>query len=101
MPPFITFEGDNMKFKFRPNTAIINYDKMVEICTFDENGFFETDNPQIIKYLKNRQLVKVVEEQPESKIETAKPKAFICKYCGHEATNKGALMAHYRIKHPK
>jgi len=51
-----------MKFQYRPNTSIIDYNKLVKICTFDENGFYETDNPKIIKYLtKKARAVKVVE----------------------------------------
>ena len=96
-----------MKFQYKPNCAIIDYDKMVKICTFDENGFFETDNPKLIKRLqKSRKIKQVTEEKPqgapkdEPKKETAE-KVYKCKKCGYTTTNMGELLAHYRTKHPK
>ena len=96
-----------MKFQYRPNCAIIDYDKMVKICTFDENGFFETDNPKLIKRLqKSRKIKQVLEEKPqeapkdEPKKETAE-KVYKCKKCKFTTTNMGELLAHYRIDHPK
>ncbi len=96
-----------MKFQYKPNCAIIDYDKMVRICTFDENGFFETDNPKLIKRLqKSRKIKQVIEEKPQEapkevpKKETAE-KVYTCKKCKFTTTNMGELLAHYRIDHPK
>jgi hypothetical protein len=101
------FRRDNMKFQYKPNCAIIDYDKMVRICTFDENGFFETDNPKLIKRLqKSRKIKQVLEEKPQEvpkevpKKEPAE-KVYTCKKCKFTTTNMGELLAHYRIDHPK
>lgn len=87
-----------MKFQYRPNTSIIDYDKLVKICTFDENGFYETDNPKTIKYLtKKATAVKVVE--PVKK--PTEEKVYKCKKCKFTTPNMGELLAHYRTEHPK
>ncbi len=95
-----------MKFQYRPNTSIIDYNKLVKICTFDENGFYETDNPKIIKYLtKKARAVKVVEpvkkptEEPVKK--PTEEKVYKCKKCKFTTPNMGELLAHYRTEHPK
>lgn len=55
-----------MKFQYKPNVTIVDYDKMINICTFDDNGFYETDNPNKIKYLTTKATsVKVVDEPKE------------------------------------
>ena len=91
-----------MKFQYKPNCAIIDYDKMVKICTFDENGFFETDNPKLIKRLqKSRKIKQVTEEKPKTKPEEEKEKVYKCKKCKFTTTNMGELLAHYRNEHPK
>lgn len=91
-----------MKFQYKPNCAIIDYDKMVKICTFDENGFFETDNPKLIKRLqKSRKIKQVTEEKPKTKPEEVKEKVYKCKKCKFTTTNMGELLAHYRNEHPK
>lgn len=99
-----------MKFQFRPNTTIVDYDKMLNICTFDESGFYETDDPKKIKYLTTKcRGVKVVGETSEEKpnVETSKEKKlpadgfYNCQKCDYKTTNKGKLMAHYRKAHPK
>ena len=96
------FRRDNMKFQYKPNCAIIDYDKMVKICTFDENGFFETDNPKLIKRLqKSRKIKQVTEEKPKTKPEEEKEKVYKCKKCKFTTTNMGELLAHYRNEHPK
>jgi hypothetical protein len=96
------FRRDNMKFQYKPNCAIIDYDKMVKICTFDKDGFFETDNPKLIKRLqKSRKIKQVTEEKPETKPEEAKEKVYKCKKCKFTTTNMGELLAHYRNDHPK
>lgn len=91
-----------MKFQYKPNVTIVDYDKMINICTFDDNGFYETDNPNKIKYLTTKATsVKVVDEpKEEPKKETAE-KVYACKKCKFTTTNMGELLAHYRIDHPK
>ena len=87
-----------MKFQFKPNVTIVDYDRMINICTFDENGFYETDNPNKIKYLTTKATrVKVVKEPKEE----PKEKVYACKKCKFTTTNMGELLAHYRAEHPK
>ena len=87
-----------MKFQYKPNVTIVDYDKMINICTFDDNGFYETDNPNKIKYLTTKATrVKVVEEPKDE----PKEKVYTCKKCKFTTTNMGELLAHYRIDHPK
>jgi hypothetical protein len=102
MPPFL-LGGDIMKFQFRPNTTIVDYDKMLNICTFDESGFYETDDPKKIKYLTKRSAVKVVEESPKEtqKEEKKLPTVYNCKKCDFKTENQGDLLVHYRTNHPK
>jgi hypothetical protein len=107
MPPFL-LGGDDMKFQGKPNLTIVDYKRLVAICTFDENGFFETDDPNKIKYLTTKTTsAKVVEEQPKVTPKEEKPqevpaeKVYKCKKCGYTTTNMGELLAHYRTKHPK
>jgi len=96
-----------VKFQYKPNCAIIDYDKMVRICTFDENGFFETDNPKLIKRLqKSRKIKQVLEEKPQEVLKEVpkkepEEKVYKCKKCKFTTTNMGELLAHYRIDHPK
>ena len=115
MPPFL-LGGDDMKFQGKPNLTIVDYKRLVAICTFDENGFFETDDPNKIKYLTTKTTsAKVVEEQPKVTPKEEKPqevpkevpkketaeKVYKCKKCKFTTTNMGELLAHYRIDHPK
>lgn len=92
-----------MKFQYRPNTCVIDYEKLVKICVFDENGFYETDNPKKIEWLrKHAKGVNVVEEatkKPENKLPT--DEFYNCKKCNFKTDNKGELLAHYRTEHPK
>lgn len=107
MPPFL-LGGDDMKFQGKPNLTIVDYKRLVAICTFDENGFFETDDPNKIKYLTTKTTsAKVVEEQPKVTPKEEKPqevpeeKVYNCKKCKFTTTNMGELLAHYRNEHPK
>lgn len=97
-----------MKFQGKPNLTIVDYKRLVAICTFDENGFFETDDPNKIKYLTTKTTsAKVVEEQSKVTPKEEKPqevpgeKVYTCKKCKFTTTNMGELLAHYRIDHPK
>lgn len=96
-----------MKFRYKPNVTIIDYDKMVKICTFDENGFYETDNPSKIKYLTTKAKgVKVIDEAPKAETPKEEKKLpadrfYNCKKCDFKTTNQGDLLVHYRQKHPK
>lgn len=56
------------------------------IFRFDNNGEYETDNPDMIERLK-----------PHFKHSAS----LKCKKCDFETENKGLLMAHYREMHPK
>ncbi len=92
-----------MKFQYRPNTCVIDYEKLVKICMFDENGFYETDNPKKIEWLrKHAKGVKVVEESEEKEPKNLPADGFYnCKKCDFKTDNNGTLMAHYRKEHPK
>jgi len=84
--------------------TIVDYNKMVKICTFDENGFYETDNPKKIKYLTTKcRGVKVVDEQPtqQQNVISGKEGLYTCKKCGFKTDNKGKFMAHCRTAHKK
>jgi hypothetical protein len=93
-----------MKFQGKPNLTIVDYKRLVAICTFDENGFFETDDPNKIKYLTTKTTsAKVVEEQPKvtPKEEKKLPTVYNCKKCDFKTENQGDLLVHYRTNHPK
>lgn len=96
-----------MKFKYLPNITIVDYDRLVNICTFDESGFFETDNERIINYLTRKALgVKVVDEPEKTPVKEEPKKApadglYNCKKCDFATPNQGELMVHYRKVHPK
>jgi hypothetical protein len=103
MPPFL-LGGDDMKFQGKPNLTIVDYKRLVAICTFDENGFFETDDPNKIKYLTTKTTsAKVVEESPKEtqKEEKKLPTVYNCKKCDFKTENQGDLLVHYRTNHPK
>ena len=91
-----------MKFQFKPNVTIVDYDRMINICTFDDNGFYETDNPNKIKYLTTKATrVKVVDEPKDEPKDEPEEKVYTCKKCKFTTTNMGELLAHYRAEHPK
>lgn len=93
-----------MKFQYLPNTFVVDYDKMKNVCVFDENGFFETDDDEIIKFLTTkRKHIKVVDEQPtqQQNVISDKEGLYTCKKCGFKTDNKGKFMAHCRTAHKK
>lgn len=51
-----------MKFKYVPTVCIPYNDKDDKIC-FDINGYFETDNKELIEFLKNYKGVEIVKEE--------------------------------------
>jgi hypothetical protein len=66
------------------------------LCKFDENGEFESDDPEVIRQLRNiYRHDETVEQQDD------KPKTMKCKKCSFETENKGELLAHYRKDHKK
>jgi hypothetical protein len=94
-----------MKFQYIPNIVIVDYEKLKNVCTFDENGFYETDDTAIINFIKSKKpFVKVIQE-PEAEAEKEPKKHsevfYNCSKCEYKTTNKGELMAHYRKFHPK
>jgi len=54
-----------MKFKYVP-TSFIPWKEEKVIC-FDKDGIFETDDKEIIEFLKNHKDVEVIEEKKEKK----------------------------------
>jgi len=79
----------NMLVKQRKRKKMSTEYELKPVFRFDENGEFITDDEKLIKKLapKFRH-----EEDPDKKI---------CKQCGQPFDNTGALLAHYRLSHPK
>lgn len=89
-----------MKYKYKPNCSIIDYKRVKKMFEFDENGEFETNDPKLIKWIKeNKNFLKPVTQTTEQ----PKPeeKIYQCKKCDFTTTNMGELLAHYRNDHPK
>lgn len=92
-----------MKYKYKPNLVIIDYEKLKRKFQFDENGEFETEDEQLIKWIaKNKKKINPIEKVKEEPNEEIKEeKIYKCKKCPFETNNQGELMAHYRKEHPK
>ena len=69
-----------------------------ELCVFDKNGEVETEDPEVIRQLKN--IYRHDESKTEKPINTG-DKVFKCKKCDFETKNNGELAAHYKKTHPK
>lgn len=88
-----------MKFYGKPNELVVTrkYDhklgrqKQKILFYFDNNGEYETDNPELIEKLKPHFRYEETESAPK----------YTCKKCDFATNNKGELLAHYREKHPK
>jgi hypothetical protein len=79
-----------VKFFGEPNCHIIDYTKSREVFCLDKNGEFETDDPELIEWIKkNKRFLKHSDELIK------------CKKCDFGTSNKGELLAHYRVTHPK
>jgi hypothetical protein len=96
-----------MRFKAQPNLFVrIGNETHKRLLgktgiQFNGDGYFETDNPLLIKILPSASGVEVVQEEntavEEVKGETIKK----CKKCDYTTTNQGELLAHYRKEHSK
>ncbi len=81
-----------MKYIYKPNAYIIDYEKGKKVFQFDKNGEYVTKDEKLIKWMKkNKNFIKC-----ENNVATIK-----CKKCGAEFTNKGDFLVHCREKHPK
>jgi hypothetical protein len=88
-----------MKYKYKPDTRIIDYKKMKKMFTFDGNGEFETEDVKLIEWIrKNKPFLKPISE-PVKPSKAESTKKYKCKKCNYETENKGELLAHYRTAH--
>jgi hypothetical protein len=111
-----------MKFIGTPNLYVHIRNKRIQRLTrkkglrFDENGFYETDNPILTKalsqhfqkvepaedpflkayytYVKERADAQPAQEEHETPL-------LKCKHCEFTTDSNGKLMAHYKKEHPK
>lgn len=98
-----------MKFKGTPNILVrqrkVGPLRKVKNFRFDKNGFYETDNPKLCKFLmRHFEVIEDKEIQGEPvRVEVTEPQIELkhCKKCDFTTTNQGDLLAHYRNAHPK
>lgn len=76
-----------MKFKGEPGLLIRDVRKK-KVYRFDQNGFFETDDPRLAKRMSAR----------FETVETIQPlkEGYFCPKCGREFKNASGLSAHTR-----
>jgi|GEM_PF-1955546 len=89
-----------MKYKYEPNVYIVDYEKLKNMFTFDDNGEFETDDPKLIEWIrKNKPFLKPIEEpvKPQEQEKPIDEKIYKCKKCDFESTDKMAYVTHCRI----
>ena len=87
-----------MKFIGTPNLYVRFSNKYIQRATrkkgitFDADGFYETENPFLIKILSQK--FETENNAPGENIRH-------CKKCDFACDTQGALLAHYRKEHPK
>ena len=105
-------------FSDQPNLYVKISNKNLQRLTqrkgfyFNDKGEYETDNPSMIKALKQSfrfeeskpiepiiEPIEAIETNKEPEIES--PKVVKCKKCDFTTDNKGKLLAHYRAEHRK
>jgi hypothetical protein len=88
-----------MRYKWIPNCKIIDYENLKVKFVFDENGDFETDDPALIKWIKeNKSFLKPIigEKPPETKPDIKPLKLYKCSKCDFENTDKMKYITHTR-----
>lgn len=86
-----------MKYKYEPNVYIVDYEKLKNMFTFDNNGEFETEDPKLIEWIrKNKPFLNPIDEPEKPQEAEQEKKMMKCKKCNYETENKGELLAHYR-----
>lgn len=69
--------------------------------SFNDDGIFETDNETLIQRIGTTfEIVPDMTSKTSVGSLTDEPR-FQCKKCNYDTDNRGQLMAHYRVSHPK